>query len=72
MPDVPIPVPAQNTKLPRGGHRLYNLAMDPKQTQPIEEKETEARLLRAMGRLLAENDAPEAVYAAYGIPHPTE
>ena len=44
--------------------------MDPKQTQPIEEKETEARLLRAMGQLLAENDAPEAIYAAYGIPKP--
>ena len=71
-PTFRIPVPAQNGKLPRGGHRLYDLAADPKQAQPIEEGETEARLLRAMGRLLAENDAPEAVYAAYGIPHPTE
>lgn len=71
-PTFRIPVPAQNGKLPRGGHRLYDLAADPKQTQPVEEGETEARLLRAMGRLLAENDAPEAVYAAYGIPHPTE
>ena len=69
-PTFRIPVPAQNTKLPRGGHRLYNLAVDPKQVQPVEEKETEARLLRAMGRLLAENDAPEAIYAAYGIPKP--
>ena len=65
-----IPVPAQNGKLPRGGHRLYDVAADPKQTQPVEEGETEARLLRAMGRLLAENDAPEAIYAAYGIPKP--
>src|SRR5699024_9275803 len=64
-PTFRIPVPAQNGKLPRGGHRLYDLAADPKQTQPVEEGETEARLLRAMGRLLAENDAPEAVYAAY-------
>ena len=67
-----IPVPRRTASCRAAGTGCTTLRRTPKQTQPADEGETEARLLRAMGRLLAENDAPEAVYTTYGIPHPTE
>ena len=69
-PTLRLPVPPQNYKLPLGEHRLYDLETDPEQAHPIADAAAEARLLCAMGALLAENDAPEALYAAYGIPKP--
>ena len=44
------------------GTRLYDMKNDPKQLHPIEDKETEDRMVAHMVRLMMENDAPEEQY----------
>lgn len=66
-PTLQMPVPFVNYKLPLGGCLLFDLENDPKQAQPVTDHAVEARMCAALTALLLENDAPEAVYAAYGL-----
>lgn len=46
---------------------LYDLQADPAQTAPIQDEAVKARMLAALAALLAQNDAPEEVYARYAL-----
>ncbi len=50
------------------GTLLYDLESDPKQEHPIQDKETEDRMIHAMVRLMKENDAPAEQYSRLGLP----
>jgi arylsulfatase A-like enzyme len=47
--------------------RLYDLATDPGQLQPIEAPEVRDRLMRAMVALMRANDAPREAYRRFGV-----
>lgn len=49
---------------------LFDLEADPKQLSPLQDRETEQRMLRLMAELMLENDAPEEQYARIGIQKP--
>ena len=49
------------------GHVLYDLANDPGQTTPIVDPVTEARLYDAIISHFRAHDAPEEIYAHYGL-----
>ncbi|MDD9340904.1 MAG: sulfatase [Providencia heimbachae] len=51
----------------RFGHRLYNVLLDPQQTAPILDIETEYRLLEKIRLMMIENDAPFELYERYGL-----
>ena len=46
---------------------LFDLEKDPQQHSPIKNEEIEKRLLQAMGKLMAENEAPDELYWRMGI-----
>jgi hypothetical protein len=47
--------------------RLYDLAVDPGQTNPLQDAATEARLVELMRRLMAANHAPPEAYRRLGV-----
>jgi len=49
------------------GTVLYDLQQDPLQKHPIQDSHTEQRMIRAMIRLMEENDAPQEQYARLGL-----
>lgn len=49
------------------GTRLYDLKKDPGEESPIEDKETEERLIQAMVRLMKENDCPVEQFERLGL-----
>ena len=49
------------------GTVLYDLQQDPLQKHPIQDPHTEQRMIRAMIRLMEENDAPQEQYARLGL-----
>jgi len=51
----------------RFGSRLYDLASDPGQTKPLDDPETELRLIRAMVVRMKANDAPPEQYERLGL-----
>lgn len=55
------------SKLPEGGHLLFNLKADPKQLQPVENIEVEQRMRQALYQQLKLNDAPWELYTRYGL-----
>lgn len=71
-----VPVLQVPTRDPQGamfpfyryGTRLYDLQSDPGQLHPIEDQETELRMIHAMTRLMQENDAPSEQYERLGLP----
>lgn len=70
-PVLRIPAPAKWVQqMPAGESLLFDLSTDPGQNHPICDSAVERRLLAAMGRLMAENEAPEEVYRRYRIPRP--
>lgn len=50
------------------GDLLFDLERDPAQEQPLEDAETEARMIALMARLMEAHDAPPEQYARLGIP----
>ncbi len=63
-----IPAPAGKlAPVYRFGSRLYDLTKDPGQLAPIEDPETELRLLNAMREQMLANDAPAEQYSRIGI-----
>lgn len=50
-----------------GGHMLFNVVDDPGQLHPLDEPETEARMVKHMIRLMKENDAPAEQYVRLGL-----
>ena len=50
--------------------RLFDTKSDPGQTTPLEDAETEARLLCALGHQLKAHDAPSAIYKRLGVQPP--
>lgn len=50
-----------------GGHMLFDLKNDPKQLHPIDDPETEERMIRAMVRLMKENDSPREQFTRLGL-----
>lgn len=51
----------------RFGSRLYDLKKDPGQKQPVDDIETELRLVRKMMEMMRENDAPQEQYERLGL-----
>lgn len=49
------------------GTLLYDLETDPQQEHPLDDQETEERMIRAMVRLMKENDAPGEQYVRLGL-----
>ena len=49
------------------GDLLFDLETDPSQEQPILDKAAEERMVKAMERLLQENEAPEELYTRIGL-----
>ena len=49
---------------------LYDIANDPHQQDPIDDKERVSLMLDAMAHIFAENDAPEELYRRYGLKKP--
>ena len=50
-----------------GGSRLYNTADDPAQERPLDDPDTEARMIALMTRLMKENDAPPEQFERLGL-----
>jgi arylsulfatase A-like enzyme len=48
-------------------NRLYNYKEDPKQEQPIDDIKREFEMIQRMKSLMKENDAPQELYAYYGL-----
>lgn len=46
---------------------LFDLESDPEQKHPIDDRETEERMIKAMVRLMKENDAPSEQYVRLGL-----
>jgi hypothetical protein len=63
---------------PRGGRgwiegletRLYDLAADPLQRQPVADRGLEERIIPQLVALMAASDAPPEQYARLGLPLP--
>jgi arylsulfatase A-like enzyme len=53
----------------RYGSLLFNLDEDPHELHPIDEPETELRLLKQMATLMHESDAPRSQFERMGIPY---
>ncbi|MCI8401905.1 MAG: sulfatase [Lachnospiraceae bacterium] len=53
--------------MPEGGALLFDLERDPHETRPLQDEAVTARLKKALGALLKENEAPEEVYGLYGV-----
>jgi hypothetical protein len=51
--------------------RLYDLARDPGQQQPVKNEEQEARLVALMARLMAANEAPPEAFGRLDLHEPT-
>ena len=49
------------------GDLLFDLEADPGQEHPILDKAAEERMVKAMERLLQENEAPEELYTRIGL-----
>ena len=49
------------------GTKLYDLSTDPHQNAPIQDSQTEHRLIQAMLKLMQENDAPQEQYQRMGL-----
>ncbi len=49
------------------GHKLFDLHKDPNQEKPINDTETELRLVEAMIKLMQENDAPKEQFKRVGL-----
>lgn len=60
-PDIWIFVPE------KFGDRLYDLYNDPKQENPIQNKEIEKEMIKNMIRLMIENDCPEEQFVRLGF-----
>ena len=51
----------------RFGTALYDLKKDPGEVHAIEDPEIEARMVKAMKKLMKENDCPEEQFVRYGL-----
>lgn len=71
VPLMKIPA-AQGPGTFRFGTKLFDLRKDPQQLAPVEDLDTELRLINRMRELMLENDAPAEQYLRMGIPqgHP--
>lgn len=49
------------------GSALYDLKIDPHQTAPVSDKETEERMKGYIAEYMEKNDAPEELYTRLGI-----
>ncbi len=68
-----LKLPATQTPNPYWfGNRLYDLKNDPQQQTPLEDRDTELRLLRQMRDLMVKNHAPAEQFARIGIPQTGE
>ena len=50
-----------------GGHMLFDVDKDPGEEHPLDDPETEERMIRGMIRLMEENDAPSEQYIRLGL-----
>lgn len=62
-----IQLPNTRVDMYRYGTLLYNVEQDPRQERPFRDEAVEDRLIRAMIRLMKENEAPEEQYERVGI-----
>jgi len=54
-------------KVNRFGNRLYDLQTDPGETSPIEDKETEERMISLMVKAMKDNDCPKEQFERLGL-----
>ena len=64
------PFKGQGSKIEDAETALYDLANDPGQTNPIDDPETEARLVEEMSRIMRQNEAPVEAYLRLGLTAP--
>lgn len=62
-----IQAKAFRTSQYENGTRLYDLANDPQQENPLHDPELEQRMIAVMSRLMRENDAPPEQFERLGI-----
>jgi hypothetical protein len=76
MPHAQIPPHMRKEAMQRGytrmgpdklGTRLYDLEKDPKQENPVEDREIEDRMIRLMIKLMKENDCPTEQFERMGL-----
>lgn len=54
------------------GTLLFDIEKDPEQEHPLDDADTELRMLRLLAQLLKENDAPTSQFERLGIPRDAE
>ncbi|MCL2093603.1 MAG: sulfatase [Treponema sp.] len=59
--------PRSHSQSMRFGSKLFNLKEDPGQLQEIEDRDVEERMIKAMVRMMKENDAPQEQYERMGF-----
>lgn len=64
---IPSTVGAHLTRFPSA---LYDLQTDPQQLHPLDDPQTEARLVAEMTRLMVENDCPAEQFTRLGLAQP--
>lgn len=64
---VPTAPKVMSPDLPLGKELLFDLQNDPAELTPIQDAAVTTRLKAAMKKLMQENDAPNELYACYGI-----
>lgn len=70
MPTLRLPYQSRGMNAHCFGSALYDLMSDPQQLTPIQDKELEYRLIRALEKELATNDAPLEQYKRLGLTPP--
>jgi len=55
------------TRNPKFGTKLFDVQKDPGQENPLDDKETEERMIRLMVKLMKENDSPPEQFARMGL-----
>ncbi|MCV0427958.1 MAG: sulfatase, partial [Roseibium sp.] len=65
--DARRPPSRHDVKFPDSASALFDLATDPSQERPIEDRETQTRLLEMLAKELARHDTPPEMYDYYEL-----
>jgi arylsulfatase A-like enzyme len=71
LPAGRAPVKGQGAQIEDTQTVLYDLATDPNQSTPIDDPETEARLIEQMISIMQRTEAPAEAYSRLGLDNPT-
>lgn len=65
MPVLKVPSSPETAFSKKFPSKLFDLKIDPDETTPIDDPETESRMKKALYTLLKENDAPDEIYRRF-------